>query len=507
MERWEVDPFASAGEMLRALRRRAVSAVELLDAHLARIDRHNPALNAIVTPNFDEARAAAADADRARARGEDRPLLGLPLTIKDCIDVAGLPGTAGVLDYADRRPAADARVVARLRAAGATLIGKTNVSPMAEDWQADNPVFGRTNNPWDLGRTPGGSTGGGAAALAAGLTPLEFGSDIGGSVRVPAAFCGVYGHRPSETAVPRSGHFPGSPRPNPATAMGVQGPLARSAADLTLALDTIAGPEAGEDAGWRLTLPPARHDRLADYRVAVMPPLPWLPVDDAILAAQEHLVAALGRAGARVGVAQPETFGDLRRHHALYLSLLGVMNSFGTPQEDRRRNLAEAERTADEFALASAHGALATAERYIGWHEEREGFRAAFRDFFGRWDILLCPVTLTAAFPHIPIDIPNNERPFFVNGEPVLYGLQLVYPAVATLSGQPATAFPVGLSHAGMPLGLQAIGPYLEDPTTIGFAALVADESGFGGYRIPPGYAADEAPAPVNDGRGHEQSE
>jgi amidase len=186
--------------------------------------------------------------------------------------------------------------------------------------------------------------------------------------------------------------------------------------------------------------------------------------------------------------AQPATFADLRRHHSLYLSLLAVMTSFGTPQEQRRHNLREAEKLGDEFALASARGALASAEDYIGWHAEREGFRAAYRDFFAQWDILLCPISLTAAFPHIPIDIPNNDRPFFVNGEPVLYGLQLVYPAVATLSGQPATAFPVGFSQAGLPLGLQAIGPYLEDYTPIRFAALVAEELGIGGFRVPPGY-------------------
>ncbi len=233
-----IDPFTSATAMLEALNKRQLSAVELLDLHLHRIERYNPALNAIVTFDFEHARQSAIAADKARAQGVHCALLGLPVTIKDTIDVAGLPGTAGVERYRDRRPEHDAPLVARVREAGAVIIGKTNVPPYAGDWQSANPVFGRTNNPWDLSRSPGGSTGGGAAAVAAGLTPLEFGSDIGGSIRIPAAFCGVFGHKPSETAVPRNGHFPGSPLPNSATVLSVLGPLARDTRDLELALES-----------------------------------------------------------------------------------------------------------------------------------------------------------------------------------------------------------------------------------------------------------------------------
>ena len=198
------------------------------------------------------------------------------------------------------------------------ILGKTNIPPMLTDWQADNPVYGRTNNPWNLERTPGGSTGGGGAALAAGLTPLEFGSDIGGSIRNPASWCGVYGHRPSTGVVPLSGQFPGSSLPNPVQLLGVAGPLARSADDLDLALDVVAGPDVGEDVAWRLELPPPRHERLADFRVAVLPPIPWLPVGDEILSAIEQVRAALGGAGARVEEAQPDGLGDLREYHDLY---------------------------------------------------------------------------------------------------------------------------------------------------------------------------------------------
>ncbi len=206
-------------------------------------------VNALVIPNEEQARAAARGADGARARGDQRPLLGLPFTVKDWIETEGLPGTAGDLSLKDYRAGSDCRVVARIRAAGANLMAKTNMAPWGGDYQAANPVFGRSSNPWDLERTPGGSTGGGAAALAAGLTPLEFGNDIGGSVRTPAAFCGVYGHKPSENIFPRSGQTPdrdGRHLPNPATGLAMIGPMARCAQDLALAVALAAGPDQGK---------------------------------------------------------------------------------------------------------------------------------------------------------------------------------------------------------------------------------------------------------------------
>src|SRR5262252_67820 len=246
------DAFATATEMLAALRTKRVSSVELLELHRRRAERYNPTLNALVELDFDRARDAAQEADARRARGEDAPLLGLPMTLKESYNVVGLRTTCGMPFWADFRSQHDAPVTTRVREAGGVIMAKTNVPQMLADWQSSNPVYGRTNNPWDLTRTPGGSTGGGSAALAAGLTPLEYGSDIGGSIRVPAAFCGVYGHRPSETAFPRTGQFPFPPPPNAAVVMGVQGPMARSAADLMLGFDVGAGPDTGEDVAWRL---------------------------------------------------------------------------------------------------------------------------------------------------------------------------------------------------------------------------------------------------------------
>jgi len=478
-----IDGFASACSMLAALREGRVSATELLDLHLERIARYNPQLNAIVIPNEERARQRAAEADEAHARGESLgPLHGLPLTIKDCIEVAGLRTTAGVRSRTETISAENGPVAQRVLDAGAVLIGKTNVPPLASDWQADNEVFGRTNNPWDLGRTPGGSTGGGAAAVAAGFTPLEFGSDIGGSIRIPAAFCGVYGHRPSETLVPRYGHVPGSPLPNVAAVMAVQGPLARSAADLELALDVIAGPVVGEDVAWRLELPPARHRALSNFRIAIIPQAAWLPVDAEIMAALDDVAKRLGRLGAKVVETQPEGF-DFRHHQEVYTSLLNVF-IFADMEENRRARIAENIRlSSDPFGQAQALGMTATASQFLDLHMQRERYRACFRDFFREWDVLLAPVTITPAFKHIGNEIPFRTRTLQINDEVVPYARLQVYPGLATLSGQPATAFPWGRTRNGLPIGLQVIGPYLEDRTPIIFAALLERE--FGGF-VPP---------------------
>ena len=489
----QLDAFASATVMLQALRERQLSAVELLGLHVRRIERYNPDLNAIVSPDYTDAHRTAAAADAARMRGEDLSLLGLPITVKESINVRGLRTTVGMPDWSEAYVDFDAPLVRQVRAAGAVIMGKTNVPPMIWDWQANNPIFGRTNNPWDLQRTPGGSTGGGAAALAAGLTPLEFGSDIAGSIRVPAAFCGVYGHKPSETALPRTGQFPFPPLPNAGLVMGVLGPLARSAADLALAFSITAGPEEGEDAAWRLEIPSARHTRLADYRVAVLPKPDWLPVEPEILASLERLNRELERAGAHVREIQPESFADLRQHTHLYLSLLWASAPLlGTPAL-LQQLVAGFRARGDEFSVATLRGLTATAADYFGLRIQREQYRAAYRAFFRDWDILLTPISLAPAFLHQEMPWPPMvtlvERTLNVDGQPVPYDLGYVYPAIATLSGQPATVFPAGQTQTGLPIGLQAVGPYLEDYTPIEFAALVERE--FGGFCQPPGYDTD----------------
>jgi amidase len=486
----DVDPFQSATQLLAALSARQVTSSELTDLYIRRIERHDGRLNAVVVRDFERARAGARAADQAARRGESGALLGLPMTIKESFNVAGLPTTCGVPAWRDFVSRHDAPAVLRTRAAGAVLLGKTNVPPMLADWQSANPIHGRANNPWDLGRTPGGSSGGSAAAIAAGLSALEVGSDIGGSIRVPAAFCGVYGHRPSETLLPKSGQFPVPPLPNSVGVMGVQGPIARSAEDLELALSVLAGPEVGEDVAWRVELPAPRRRRLAEFHVAVLPPIPWLAVDDEIAVALQDLAARLGRLGATVKETQPDGLGDHRAHHQLYRSLLSAMTSARETAEGRRERIRYWKQGDDEFARASLRGLEGAPADFVVWGAMREGFRQAWRAFFRDWDVLLAPAINVLAYPHVDRAWPVPDTDFHltleVNGQTVPYVEGLVYPALSTVAGQPATAFPAGISRGGLPIGLQAVGPYLEDLTPIRFAALLAGE--IGGFRRPPGY-------------------
>lgn len=478
----DVGPYSTATEMLAALRTKAISSSELVDLHVQRIEERDGALNAIPVRTFDRAREAAARADQARAAGEDGPLLGLPLTLKESTQTAGLPQSAGMEPLKDYSPPSDGPIARDVFAAGACLLGKTNIPVALGDWQADSPVYGRTNNPWDVERTPGGSTGGGAAALAAGMTPLEIGSDIGGSIRVPAAYCGVYGHRPSETAVPRAGAFPFADVENPAFVMGVQGPLARSATDVELLFDIVAGPGVGEDAGWALQLPRARGDQLSDLRVAIMPALDLAQPSAEMGAKVDELAAFLDKAGAKVGEAMP----DLDRQAYLndYLTLLVVLTSIGQSREERESEAAKLAAREDGTSAPMAAGFTLDAAEYIMLLARRETARAAWRSFFADWDVLVCPTALDSAFIHQAGPQPARKLP--IDGGQVNYMLNIVYPMWAIYTGQPATAFPAGLSAAGLPLGLQAIGPYLEDRTTIRFAQLLEREW----YRFerPPGY-------------------
>jgi amidase len=477
-----LDHYSTATAMLAALRRRELSSTELVEMHIARIAAHDGQLNAIPVRTFERARQAAQQADARLAAGDTAPLLGLPITLKESTLVAGLPQSAGILAFKDYRPALDGPIATRVFRAGACLLGKTNIPVALGDWQANSPVYGRTNNPWDMARTPGGSTGGGGAALAAGLTPLEVGSDIGGSIRVPAAYCGVYGHRPSETVIPKSGRFPQADLPNPAVLMGVQGPLARSALDLALLFEVLVGPEPGEEVGWTLTLPPARHQRLADFRVALLPLPLGVQASAAMQARLEALAQFLSRAGATVAAAAPEL--DFTAYYYDYLRLLAVMRSVRMPREQRAAHAATLRKAGHPASLARAEGFEMDAAAYVRLVARRERARVAWRDFFRSWDVVLAPMTLDVAFPHQ--EGAWEERQLLVDTQSVPYDANLLYAMPATFAGLPSTAFPGGLNEAGLPLGLQAIGPYLEDRTTLKFAQLV--EEAWYRFEPPPGY-------------------
>lgn len=477
-----IDHFSTATAMLEALRHREISSTELVDLHIARIEAHDGPLNAIPVQTFDRARQAAKQADERLAAGDRAPLLGLPMTLKESTLAAGLPQSAGMPELKDYRPTVDGPVATQVFQAGVCLLGKTNIPVVLGDWQANSPVYGRTNNPWDVSRTPGGSTGGGSAGLAVGMTPLEVGSDIGGSIRVPAAYCGVYGHRPSETAIPKSGDFPKADLPNPAALMSVQGPLERSAVDLELLFDVLIGPEPGEDIGWQLALPAARHQRLADFRVALLPPPFEVQASADMLSRLDELASWLSRQGAHVAETAPPF--DMATYYHDYMRLLTVMVTLSTPRETREVQAAKLRETGDPFKTDQADGLEMDAADYLMLVARREHARAAWRDFFRDWDVILAPMTLDVAFPHQ--EGPQEERSIAVDDRILPYGANLLYPMLAIFAGQPSTAFPGGLNEAGLPLGLQAIGPYLEDRTTLKFAQLVED----GWYRFepPPGY-------------------
>ncbi len=468
--------------MLAALDSGEVRSSELIELHIDRIERHDDGLNAIAVRTFDRARASAQVADEARARGDRAPLLGLPMTLKESTQVAGLPQSAGILALKDYRPTDDSLIAGRVFAAGACLLGKTNIPVALGDWQADSPVYGRTNNPWDLSLTPGGSTGGGAAALASGMTPLEIGSDIGGSIRVPAAYCGLYGHRPSETALPRAGAFPFGDLENPAIVLGVHGPLARSMTDIALLFDVIAGPGEGEGAGWQLALPAARHDSLADFRVAMMPATTLAQPSASMQAAVDDLASFLGQSGATVQRVMPAF--DQRSYFADYLTLLTVMTSLGQSRDEREEAPRDAGVHDEELFAAARAGFTIDAADFLGLLNRRERARAVWREFFKDWDVLICPTALDVAFEHQSGE--QKDRLLSIDGRSVPYMLNIVYPMWAIHTGQPSTAFPAGLSPNGLPLGLQAIGPYLGDRTTMRFAQLLERE--WHSFEPPPGY-------------------
>jgi amidase len=452
---------ASATDLVAALAARRVSALELADEAIARIEARDGPINAVVVRDFTRAREAARTADAALARGERRPLLGLPMTVKESHNVAGLPTTWGFEPFKDFVAPADSVGVGRLKAAGAVILGKTNVPPWLADYQSNNPLYGRTGNPYDPARTPGGSSGGSAAALAAGMIPLEFGSDIGGSIRMPAHFSGVYGHKPSYNLVPLRGHSPPYVPDGAGIVLAVVGPLARTAADLGLALDVLAGPDEGEATGYRLALPPPRHEQLADYRVLLVDDHPLTPLDDEIRAGLNGLADGLEKLGAKVARSS-ERLPDLAQVQATYMGLLMPAMSRGQPGAQ----------------TISAH-------EWMALLDTQAQIRRRWAELFERFDVVLTPVHGAPAFPHD--DEPDlGKRTLVINGKETPYFAPAAWAGLATLGNLPSTVIPVGQTRSGLPFGAQVIGPYLEDRTTIGFAGLVERE--FGGFRKPPGF-------------------
>ncbi|MBV9585196.1 MAG: amidase [Alphaproteobacteria bacterium] len=483
----EEHAFASATRLAGEIRDRRIGCLELLDFLVARAERYNPALNAIVAWQVDKAREGARAADAALARGEIwGPLHGVPMTVKESFNVAGLPSTWGSPACRSNIPADNAVLVDRLLAAGAVIYGKTNVPLMLQDAQSYNEVYGTTNNPWDAARGPGGSSGGEGAALAAGLGALGAGSDIAGSLRNPAHYCGIFAHKPTWGLIPTRGHSAGALLAP--TDISVVGPMARDAQDLELAMRILAGPDLLAAPAWRVEFHPPRRRRLADFRVAVCTESPLCEIDGSVADLFARAVTALKSAGAAVDETARPPMEDAE-HQRLFMLLLRAATASRMSDEDFAAQQTIASTLSPDDTSSRAAVARGATLHHRAWgtaNEARTRLRYGWRDFFQRFDVLLTPVAATAAFAH-DHNPDRDARTVLVNGKPRLYHEQLFWAGLASLSYLPATAAPLGLTAAGLPAGCQIIGAEGEDPTTIEFARLLAAE--IGGFTPPPAYA------------------
>ena len=480
-----LDPFSSALELAAAIRARRTTASQLVELYLDRISRHNPTLNAVCTLDAAGATRRAREADAALARGEVwGPLHGLPMTIKDALETAGLRTTGGHPPLKDYIPTVDAPAVSRLRGAGAILLGKTNVPPLSADYRADNPIFGRTNNPWNLERTPGGSTGGGAAAVAAGLSAFDVGSDLAGSVRTPAHYCGLFGLKPTERRIANTGHIPEPPGlPRAVRHMNVLGPLARSVDDLIVLTKTMSGPD---DAEWDLAPVPwiePLERALSSHRFAWSTDFGGVPVTADTRIGIQQLARALANGGCAVEERNPEGFSFDEAWQTW--GEIAIAERAATGGERSRERVAALNATlGDAWAVArgSAKGARATIADYMAALTRRDRLITALERFFQQWDVLLCPVTVSAAIPHVPfgtpIDVDEQKVPYFIAGT--------AYTCPFNLTGNPSVVLPLTRSRDGLPIGVQLVGKRWSEPELLALAQKVALVTG--PFTPPPKY-------------------
>jgi len=474
--------FVSALDAAEAIRQKKVSSVELTRRVFERIDTHNGRLNAFAYQLRDDALAQAQKADEAQLRGDSLGVFhGVPIHVKESFGVAGHPCTWGYTALRDSKAPRNSVVVERLLASGAVLIGATNVPVALWDWQSYNSIYGTTNNPWDLKRSPGGSSGGSAAALAAGLGYLSVGSDIGGSIRVPSLFCGVYGLKPTLDLISMQGHLPGGDYDPPgfSTLLAVAGPMARSAGDILAAVKVLGGPEGWDAKAWKWQLPPSRRRSLKDFRVGYVLDDPIAPPTPEVKTALERTLGNLERAGVRLKPGWPSGMVPQELLKTYLFNLQAFAYSVAPPEEQ------EAQRKTLEPGSPEALAALSS---FADWQKQnfrRLQYRAQWQAYFDEVDIFLLPVAFTAAFPHDHSD-PTSRRVIATPGGPRRYYDMLHWISFATLTGCPALVAPIGRTDAGLPMGIQIMGPFGEDATPITFADLMARE--LGGFAAPPGY-------------------
>jgi amidase len=448
--------FWSTTRQAAAVRAREFSAHALLELYAARIEELNRVINAIVTLDLDRASRDAATIDERLAQGDDvGPLAGVPMTIKDAIAVAGMRSTCGAVELQDHVPAEDAPAVAALRAAGAVIVGKTNVPRWCNaETETHNELFGTTNNPWDLSRSVGGSSGGSAAAVAAGLSSCDLGTDIGGSVRIPSHYCGTYALKPSFGVVPQLGYLSHVGAGRVDTDMNVFGPITRSADDLALLLDVLAGPNPEDALAWRVALPAPRRSRLAEYRIGTWFDERDLPFAAAYRALLERAADELRAAGAHVEASHPEV--SFREQLDLWMALAGSAASPSLP-------------AAIQAAASGTH------LRWLRNHERRAVLRDRWRAWFDDYDALLCPVVLTVA-PRHDLDGDPFARSIDVDG--VARNIMMEIPqwtGLVNVIGYPACVVPIGPTDEGLPVGMQIVTSYLRDRESIDLARHVAN--------------------------------
>jgi len=451
--------FSSTTQLAAAIRAGDVSATEVLEVHLAQIATHNPALNAVVTMDAEQAHKRAREADEALARGEIwGPLHGVPFTLKDAHATAGMRTTTGFPPL-DHVPHEDSTVTARLKAAGGILLGKTNVAMMLADYQTTNPIFGRTNNPWNIERTPGGSSGGAAAALAGGMTPFEIGTDLSASIRIPAHFCGVCGLKPTEQRVPLTGLIPGLPTPRSVRIMSCIGPMARTVDDLALLYSIIAGPDGRDTEVQPVPVDKMPHLELKHLRVAFAPSFPGLPVAAEIRGAVEELAKQLRPLCAAVEEAalpQVDFNQELPRAGALIGMIIGAFQ----PEEQEQP---------------------ATLAQYLEALDRRDQSILAWEQFFEKWDVLLCPPSMVTAFPHC-----EPGSPLRVDDQEVIYWAVSGHGTLFNYTGHPGVVLPYKLDRDGLPIGVQIVGKRWDESHLLAMAKAISDVTG--AFQRPPGY-------------------
>jgi amidase len=464
--------FLPAVRLVQMLRNKEISSTELTDAFLERIESHNHKLNAVVTLAEQRASEEAEGSDNRIAAGKARPLEGLPITIKDALETAGLRSTNGMKAFEHNVPAEDAPVVARLRAAGAIIVAKTNVPEMSMDYDCDNPVFGSTNNPWNLKRVPGGSSGGEAAALASGFGAFGFGGDYAGSIRVPAHFCGITGLKPSWGTIPGRGHMPGGPAaPPPIAQMATLGPLARYVDDLTMVYNLVRGPHP-ETPNTAPSIE-ARPDRvdLKKLKCATFTNVPGLPpVAKDIRATVERAARALEKVGVVVESKTPpvERGADLWQRYAMADGNLLLHGALGDKVHLSRERLTKGLFTQMPSKSAAEFFMIAM---------ERDIYRIELAKFMEHHPIVICAPFCVPAFPHgaFEVDIDGASHSLYNANWPALW---------VNCAGLPGAVVPAGLDSNGLPIGVQIVGRAFDEENVLAVAKAL--ESELGGFQRPP---------------------